>query len=695
MSTALSEAITALPGAAAALVAWRAQGKLQLTIVVKATFAFALDAAMPRVDPQPILRAEVYHGHNPARSIRLSSDLAPYLRRAEVLFTGHAHAPAPGPASSVSVRLAIFDRARAFVDKILRIEDPAGFERLPLVYERALGGVGVKDNPVGVAAPSIVDPAHPDRPAGFGPIARAWPARRALLGCTSRKALDAELAEIPEGFDGSYFQAAPVDQRADELPGDAWILLEGLHPTPILRMCLPGARGLARLHGLSAFGVAEGRPLDLRLDTVRIDGDEERCTLVWRQSVPLPADAALAEVRVVAGVELPGAPIAWPVPRARRPPTLAGAPSEALWVDRTLALDADDARHLPVIPFQPAGAALALHPALQVELPASPPGSTAPGPISPWAGGAPAFVAPAPDFALAASNAAAGLRAPAAASSHPPAPAAPAEDEDDARDAAEVLDLLWYEPKCLPRARKHPAFQPILDALAEAAPDPDLDAPDLDASPVRGEERRQIFEILVQAPPSDAAALRAALRGAVRADRKFVAPLVLLAGELVLAFDPLARLGALTSALSPLAGDDKALQAALDAAGQASKQDPLPPTAEAIATRLSEAYAQGKRALPLASVETQVEQALLDQRRYLRRTVFGGRHLRGRLLLPGDERPLPVYLPDAIADLLPLLPRFSARLLVEAHLAADPRDQPPVALRVLALARSSPPAHRW
>jgi hypothetical protein len=658
----------------------------------------------------------------------------------DVLFTGHAHAPPPGRATAAMVRLVVFTHERTFLDRTLRVEDRASFDRLPLVYERALGGMSVPDNPLGVAAPSIVDPQAPDRPAGFGPISRAWPVRKALLGSTPRKVLDGDVADIPDGFDWSYYQAAPAEQRLDDLAGDEWILLAGLHPSPLLRMRLPGARGRARLHGLSAFGVAEGHGLELRLDTIRIDGDEERCTLVWRESVVLPAAAALDQVQVVAGVELPGAPPAWADPPRERRPRAAPAPaSTPEATSSTLALGVEDAaRFLPATPFQPApaGAGLAqlaprapaehlpsgtlslpgeeviVHASLRAEIQAAAQPSPAPAPYSPWAAGAPqgglaptlsretAAPAPVPPAAvplamgaLAASNAAAGTQ-PAAVPAAPSASAAPAaRDEEDAR---EVLDLIWFDPACLPRARKHAAWQPILDALAEAPPDPDIDAPDLDPLPARGEERREVFEILVQAPPSDGAALRAALKAAVRADRKFVAPLALLSGALSFLFDPAEKLSALASALTPLAGDDDPLKAAAASAAQTAAQPlVLPAALEAIAARLGEAYAQGKRAVPLSTIQAQAEEALLDRRRYLRRAVFGGKHLAGRLALPCEDGALPVYLPEAVADALPLVPSFRVRLIVEAHLSPDPRDQHPVALRAVALARSAAPAHRW
>ncbi|WP_433932663.1 DUF2169 domain-containing protein [Sorangium cellulosum] len=316
-----SDAVTALPGTTATAMAWRtAQGQLHLTAIVKATFAFAPDSEMPVVAPQPIFRGEVHHGNNPIRGIRFASDLAPYLGRADVMFTGHAYAPRGTRAQSMHVRLAVADSRRILLDRQLLVRDRDGFERMPLTCDRAASGVDGQENPFGrgpdPAAANIVDPRDPSRPAGFGPIARALPARRRRLGATPRKALEAPIVEIPDGFDWGYFQAAPEGQQIDHLRGDEWILLEGLHPSlPRLAMRLPGARGAARIHGLGDLGVAEGMRLDLVADTLHIDGEDQRCTVVWRRSFPLPHAGALAAVRIVAGVELAGIPVAWAPPQ--------------------------------------------------------------------------------------------------------------------------------------------------------------------------------------------------------------------------------------------------------------------------------------------------------------------------------------------------------------------------------------------
>ncbi|WP_437909686.1 hypothetical protein WME95_18455 [Sorangium sp. So ce327] len=50
MSALLRGAVTPLKGAAAAAIAWRTQGRHYVTVIAKASFAFAIDAVMWRTD---------------------------------------------------------------------------------------------------------------------------------------------------------------------------------------------------------------------------------------------------------------------------------------------------------------------------------------------------------------------------------------------------------------------------------------------------------------------------------------------------------------------------------------------------------------------------------------------------------------------------------------------------------------------
>ncbi|WP_437689770.1 DUF2169 family type VI secretion system accessory protein [Sorangium sp. So ce176] len=314
--------VTPLGAATAAAVSWRFKGELRVTAIVKATFAFASDTAMPRVAPQEIIRAEIHHGALPSRSVRFTTDLVPRLLQADVLWTGHAHAPHGRPVEALPVRLGLFSSSGwTLLDKTLMVRKRGGFVRLPVDHEHAYGGPGFPGNPFGIGyaegEPNILDPRDAKRVAGFGPISQATPARRRLLGAAPRALLERAIAEIPDDLCWECFQAAPPDQRTPLLRGDEWIVMDGLHPSaPRVRMRLPDARGFARIHGLSDLGVDEREALPLSADMLRIDGDEQRCTVTWRGSFPVPAEGALSRMRILAGVELPGEPIAWPAPGA-------------------------------------------------------------------------------------------------------------------------------------------------------------------------------------------------------------------------------------------------------------------------------------------------------------------------------------------------------------------------------------------
>src|SRR4029079_16522421 len=89
---------------ACAAMPWRERGQLRVSAIAKATFAFAPDAPMRKIDPVPIFAGEVQHQDNPTRSICACSDLVPELMRSEVMLTGHAHAPPGTKATRVEVR---------------------------------------------------------------------------------------------------------------------------------------------------------------------------------------------------------------------------------------------------------------------------------------------------------------------------------------------------------------------------------------------------------------------------------------------------------------------------------------------------------------------------------------------------------------------------------------------------------------
>lgn len=275
----------------------------------------------------------------------------------------------------------------------------------------------------------------------------------------------------------------------------------------------------------------------------------------------------------------------------------------------------------------------------------------------------------------------------------PPSTSAPSPREPSARSEPEgAVQFVFHDTDSMPRIRRAPRWRSILLDLEKRPPDPDLEDSAFAKDPADVEDRREIFEILARGTPAIAIEINEALVAAVRADGKLVPPLLLVGGELQLPFDEIETLRATVTTVTPLAGNDENLRASLEIARQFLAIPGLataPAVAEGLTTRIREAWSQGKRVVAPGYLDAQTERALIEQRHYQRRTVFGGKHIRA-LLHAGGNAPIPAYLPESAAKVLPLYPRFKARLVVEVHLQIDPYEAHQAALRGLALARVSP-----
>jgi uncharacterized protein YjbI with pentapeptide repeats len=357
---------------------WTTGAALRATVFVKATFTLLHGREAWPTAPADLVRSELQHDGDPRRSVELASETAPYLPSAGVVLTGHAHAPAGRSVPTMSVRLAVF-REKPLLDKTIHVfgdrtaaqPSPRPFQTMPLVYERAYGGVGFDDNPIGVGAapgattlPNLVDPSDPRRPAGFGPLSQYSPRRRRLLGSTDRKRLDPPIATIPDGFDWKYFHGAPADQQVAFLRGDEWLILDGMHPSQArIQTRLPSARARARWHLVAGGRAGPPRDLDLSADTLAIDADRQTCAVIWRGHFTIENAEAAPWVRVFAGIELPGRAIVWPkledisvepAPRSERAPAPAGPENKVLPGTATIGSAAQKAAAArPVTPFSP------------------------------------------------------------------------------------------------------------------------------------------------------------------------------------------------------------------------------------------------------------------------------------------------------------------------------------------------------
>lgn len=294
---------------------FRQGGKLHLTCVLKSTFQFVPSGPMKLITTQDLVRKEVNRYDNPCLSIVASNEVVPYLPRVDVVMNGHARAPEGRSVPRLNVRLAIY-HGIALLDKTVHVygdhngKEFVPFERMPLEYERSLGGPGHLENPYGTGTltgsklPNLMNPRDPGSIAGFGPISQRLPARSSKLGKLTSAALSQPIPEFPDDFDWSYFQAAPLDQQLPSIMGNEWIVLEGIHPEmPRISSRLPSVRAIATIFGTNPADLEATASLQLRIDMLHIDADALRCCLVARGVVQIADEKTLPTIRVAGAVE--------------------------------------------------------------------------------------------------------------------------------------------------------------------------------------------------------------------------------------------------------------------------------------------------------------------------------------------------------------------------------------------------------
>lgn len=310
--------------------------------VLKGTFTILPDGRCARADEQlPLNLAGENHGKDPeTSSFKYEPEVAFVKPSTDVVLIGHAYARSRGTremqvalgVGPVTKTIAVFgDRNWFRTMGLVSKTDPAPFEKIPLVYERAFGGWDRRDpdpekhlyeprNPVGVGfigplgvdgqspqpLPNLEDPATPitkptqrPAPAGFGFIGPHWQPRAALAGTYDEAWQKSRAPLLPKDFDRRHLNAASPGLVAPEyLRGNEKVVAAGVTPDGTLKFSLPGYTPPP-----VRIGLVDGPTIEvsLNLDTVIIEPDEHRVMILWRGMHTLrtgPHD--------VTAVEMPG-----------------------------------------------------------------------------------------------------------------------------------------------------------------------------------------------------------------------------------------------------------------------------------------------------------------------------------------------------------------------------------------------------
>lgn len=231
----------------------------------------------------------------------LDHDLSPPKAAFDVMVAGHVTAPAGNPHAHIDAAIRVGDHIaslRAHPPRYWRLEwldhraTPLGasVRRVPLCYAFAdwHGGFPI-DRPCWLPWIEAMDrPARPGRharmPGGFG----FWPesaAHRKPHAGTYDRAWDRERAPVlPVDFDTRFYNTAHPDAQLPHPPAaGAPIRLVHLAERPVIDCAFPSLELLAQASG------ADGRtraPLALRPDTLILEPDQNRLSVVWRVLLP-------------------------------------------------------------------------------------------------------------------------------------------------------------------------------------------------------------------------------------------------------------------------------------------------------------------------------------------------------------------------------------------------------------------------
>jgi hypothetical protein len=292
-------------------------------VAVKATFDIAADGTCHLSDEQvPLFRMGQPVADLGKSSLIHDADLAGVKPCTDFLVHGSAWVPNGGRAAWIDIGVTIGPiekRLRVFGDRHwergmgggVEASQPAYFDSMPIVYERAYGGWDTSDpdpsqhrlearNPVGTGfalqpqhcigrlLPNIENPQqlieswdNRPAPAGLNALDCHWSPRRELAGTYDESWLANRFPLWAEDFDPRYNNCAPADQQ---VPG----YLRGGETVELVNLCAVGRMTfmLPRIYPFfeTRFG-SKRIEHRCRLCTVVVEPDLQRVIMVWQTSL--------------------------------------------------------------------------------------------------------------------------------------------------------------------------------------------------------------------------------------------------------------------------------------------------------------------------------------------------------------------------------------------------------------------------
>lgn len=300
-----------------------------LYVVVKATVTLRPNLSLAPEQVPPTM-ADEYYDEPASSSLRSASEMHIGKPGTDVLLVGHAYARDERPIARIQVSLSVAERRsqvlvtgdRTWSDG--KPTNPIPFTTMPLVWERAYGGVhrmsdrvlAEERNPVGCGfagecsademqqhpVPNLEDPAAPlqklgqlSTPSCFAPISSAWLPRRAYAGTYDENWQRTRAPYLPADFDARFLQCASGELSFSRyLQGGEPVQISGVTPDAPISFVLP----VSPLNvEVIVAGSAQRPPANL--ETLLIEPDQNRACLTWRAAVPCDRQALKVEKIII------------------------------------------------------------------------------------------------------------------------------------------------------------------------------------------------------------------------------------------------------------------------------------------------------------------------------------------------------------------------------------------------------------
>jgi hypothetical protein len=303
-------------------------GRELLVVIIKGTFRIPAEPGAPlrmHEEQVPLVLSDVFYGEPGLSAPKYEMDLAPRKHRCDVLLNASAYAPGGRPTQRVEVTARIGSWFKSFAvvgDRNweaagvgLAVSSPIPFLTTPISYDRAFGGADsfhegfskhapfmanpsgrgfhsqlVKEWVHGTPLPNTEELGRPVdwisgnfKPMSFGPIGRNWESRSPYAGTYDQAWIDGVFPFLPADFDEQYYQSAPADQQLSLPLGEQLVTLINLTPDGERTFVLPHLE--APVYVFPKKG--EREDYAVFADTILIEPDEERLTMIWRVARPL------------------------------------------------------------------------------------------------------------------------------------------------------------------------------------------------------------------------------------------------------------------------------------------------------------------------------------------------------------------------------------------------------------------------